>query len=109
LMVDCRALERYRSGVDRRRLQALADAIGRIARDHGASRLRVFGSVARGQPLPGSDLDLLADFEPQRDLLDVAGFKLDLEALLGCKVDVVEEASLSPYIREKVLREAQPL
>jgi uncharacterized protein len=95
--------------VDRRRLLALADAIRRIARHHGASRLRVFGSVARGQPLPSSDLDLLADFEPQRDLLDVAGFKLDLEALLGCKVDVVEEASLSPYIRQDVLREAQPL
>jgi hypothetical protein len=45
----------------------------------------------------------------KRSLLDVAGLKLDLEALLGCKVDVVEEASLSPYVREQVLREAQPL
>ena len=95
--------------MDRRRLQVCAEAIGRIARRHGAVRLRVFGSVARGEATPGSDLDLLADFEAKRDLLDVAGLKLDLEALLGCKVDVVGEASLSPYLREQVLREAQPL
>ena len=95
--------------MDRRRLQACAEAIGRIARRHGALRLRVFGSVARGEAMPDSDLDLLADFEAERDLLDVAGLKLDLEAFLGCKVDVVEEASLSPYLREQVLREAQPL
>jgi hypothetical protein len=99
----------YKVAVDRQRLQALAEAIGRIARQHGAVRLRVFGSVARGEASPESDLDLLADFEPRRDLVDVAGLKLDLEALLGCKVDVVEEASLSPYVREQVLREAQPL
>jgi predicted nucleotidyltransferase len=95
--------------VDRQQLQALAGPIGRIARHYGAVRLRVFGSVARGEASPESDLDLLADFEPTRDLLDVAGLKLDLEALLGCKADVVEEASLSPYLRERVLKEAQPL
>ena len=95
--------------MDWQRLQLCSETIERIARQHGAVRLRVCGSVARGEALPGSDLDLLADFEPRCDLLDAAGLKLDLEALLGCKVDVVEEASLSPYLRERVLREAQPL
>ena len=65
--------------------------------------------MARDEATAESDLDLLADFEPRRDLMDVAGLKLDLEALLKCKVDVVEEAALSPYLRERVLREAQPL
>jgi uncharacterized protein len=95
--------------VDRRRLEACSETIGQIARRHGATHLRVFGSVARGEASSDSDLDVLADFEAKRDLLDIAGFKLDLEALLGCNVDVVEEVSLSPHIRERVLREAQPL
>ena len=95
--------------MDTWKLQNYLEAIRGIARRHGALRLRVFGSVARGEATPESDLDLLADFEPRRDLLDVAGLKLDLEALLGCKVDVVEEASLSPYLRQRVLDEAQPL
>jgi predicted nucleotidyltransferase len=56
-----------------------------------------------------SDLDLLVDLLPGRDLLDLAGFKLDLEEVLGCKVDVVTEKSVSPYLRERILAEARPL
>ena len=95
--------------MNRQKLQANLAAIHRLARQHGALALRVFGSVARGDTRPDSDLDLLAEFEPRRDLLDIAGFKLDLEALLGCKVDVVEEQGLNPLVRERILREAQPL
>jgi predicted nucleotidyltransferase len=50
----------------------------------------------------------LVDLEPGRDLLDLAGFKVDLEEALGCKVDVVTEKSLSPYLRERILAEARP-
>ena len=83
--------------------------VRRIARNHGAVRLRVFGSRASGAVSESSDLDLLADFEAGRDLLDLIGLKQDLEALLGCRVDVVTEAGLSPYLRDRILSEARAL
>jgi hypothetical protein len=49
------------------------------------------------------------DLAPDRDLLDLAAFKLDLEDLLGCRVDVVTEAGISPYLRDRILAEAKPL
>jgi uncharacterized protein len=66
----------------------------------------VFGSFARGDDNSASDLDLLIDLEPGRSLLDIVAIKQDLEDLLGIPVDVVTERSISPYIRDAVLREA---
>ena len=86
-----------------------AEDIRRIARQHGARRLRVFGSRARGEAGASSDVDLLIELESGRDLLDLVALKQDLEALLGCPVDVVEEEGLSPHLRERVLAEARPL
>jgi predicted nucleotidyltransferase len=88
-----------------------ADAITRTARAHGAVRVRVFGSRARDEVrvATGSDLDLLVDLEPDRDLLDLVAVKQELEALLHCPVDVVTEGALSPALREFVLQEAKPL
>jgi predicted nucleotidyltransferase len=83
--------------------------IRRLARRHGAKRLRVFGSHVSGRANDKSDLDLLVDLAPERDLLDLIGLKLDLEDLLGCRVDAVTPASLSPFLRKRILREAQPL
>ena len=77
-----------------------------IAAEHGASEVRIFGSVARGEIGPGSDVDVLVKLEPGRNLLDIVAIKQDLEDLLGCKVDVVTEAAISPYLREKILKEA---
>ena len=84
-------------------------AIRRLARRHGATRLRIFGSHASGRATNKSDLDLLVDLAPDRDLLDLIGLKLDLEDLLGCRVDAVTAASLSPFLRKRILREAQLL
>ena len=81
----------------------------RIAHANGATRVRVFGSVARGTARPDSDLDLLVEFEPGRSLLDLVAIKQDLEDLLGREVHVVTEAAVSPYMREEVLQEATPL
>lgn len=81
----------------------------RFARAHGATRVRVFGSVARGEETAGSDLDLLVDLAPGRSLLDLVAIKQDLADLLGREVDVVTEAGLSPYLRDGVLREAVAL
>ena len=71
--------------------------------------MRLFGSVARGEAMETSDLDLLIEMAPERTLLDVVAVKQDLEELLGCKVDVVTEAAISPYLRDKVLHEAVSL
>jgi uncharacterized protein len=82
------------------------DEIQKIAQQHGDRNLRVFGSVARGKATEASDLDLLEEMEAGRSLLDLVAIKQDLEELLGCKVDVVTEAAVSPYLRERVLSEA---
>ena len=80
-----------------------------IAHHHGASNVRVFGSVARGEAGPDSDVDILVDLELGRSLLDHAQLQIDLEALLGRKVDVVSARGLRPHLRGRVLREAIPL
>ncbi len=85
-----------------------ADIIA-IARRHGARNVRVFGSYARGAAEPASDLDLLVDFDPGRDLFDLVALKQELESETGRQVEVLTEKSLSPYIRDDVLREAVPL
>lgn len=81
----------------------------RVARDHGATRVRVFGSVARGESGPGSDLDLLIDMGSGGDLFDIVAIKQGVEDLLGREVHVVTEGAISPYMREQVLLEAVPL
>jgi predicted nucleotidyltransferase len=81
----------------------------RIAAEHGADDIRIFGSLARGESGPDSDVDVLIKLGLGRSLLDLIAIKQDLEDLLGCKVDVVTEAAISPYIREQVLREAVSL
>ena len=80
-----------------------------VARKHGARNVRVFGSVARGDAGPDSDVDILVELEPGRSLLDHAALMLDLSDLLGCKVDVVSDRALHWYIRDRVLAAAVPL
>lgn len=80
-----------------------------IAARHGARNVRVFGSAARGEAGPSSDIDLLVDLEPGRSLLDHVALWQDLQELLGCPVDVVVEGGVSPYLRERILAEAVPL
>lgn len=80
-----------------------------IARRHGASNVRVFGSVSRGDSCADSDVDFLVDLSEGRSLLDLGGLLMDLQECLGRPVDVVTEKGLRPRIRERVLREAVPL
>ena len=80
-----------------------------IVAAHGGHDVRVFGSWARAETRPDSDIDLLVRLAPGRSLLDIVAIKQDLEDLLGCPVDVVTEAGISPYIRERVLSEAVAL
>jgi predicted nucleotidyltransferase len=85
------------------------DAIFRLAARYGIRKVRLFGSVVRGESGPNSDVDVLVDIEPGRSLLDQVGFEQDLESLLGCKVDVVVEGGISPYLETRILQEAQQI
>ena len=83
--------------------------IRHIAAKHGVSNIRVIGSVARGDAGPGSDIDLLIDAGPNTSAWFPAGLILELEELLGRRVEVVAEKALNPDLRDQVLREAVPL
>ena len=91
-------------------LKAKREQIIAIAAKHGAHNLRIFGSVARGEADEKSDLDLLIDYSSEhRSPWFPLRLIRELEALLGCKVDIVTEQGLKERIRERVLREAKPL
>jgi predicted nucleotidyltransferase len=90
-------------------LKAKRDEILQVCAKYGARNVRVFGSVARGEADEQSDIDLLVEFEPNRSLLDHAGLCVELQELLGVKVDVVSDRGLKPRIRQRVLQEAIPL
>jgi uncharacterized protein len=87
-------------------LKAYREEILQIAAKYGAYNIRVFGSVARKEATPDSDVDFLVELEPQRTLLDQIALMQSLEELLGCKVDITEPENLHELIRDKVLREA---
>lgn len=78
----------------------------KLASRHGAENVRVFGSVARGTASAVSDLDLLVDFSADRSLLDQIALQQELEALLKCRVDLVEPGGVSPYLAEAIVAEA---
>ncbi len=77
-----------------------------LAHQHGARQVRIFGSVARGDAGPSSDIDFLVEMEPGRSLLDLGGLVAELQQLLGRSVDVVTERGLKARIRARVLEEA---
>ena len=90
-------------------LKEKREEILRTASKHGARNVRVFGSVARGEARPDSDVDLLVEVGPDRTPFFPGGLIADLEELLGKKVQVVTQEGLHWYIRERVLEEAVPL
>jgi hypothetical protein len=90
-------------------LKQKRDDIQRVASKHGAYNIRVFGSVARGEARPDSDIDLLIEKGPTTSSWFPAGLVLDLEEMLGRRVEIVTETALNPDLRERVHREAIPL
>ena len=90
-------------------LKGKREQILKIAAKHGARKVWVFGSVARGEADERSDVDFLVEMEPGRSLLDMGGLLMELRELLGRDVDVVTERGLKPRIRARVLREAVAL
>ena len=90
-------------------LEAKRHEVLRIAARHGASNVRVFGSLARGDGTAESDVDVLVDLEKGRSLFDLGAMLEDLRTLFGRDVDVVTEKGLRTRIRDRVLKEAVPL
>ena len=85
------------------------NAIISISKHHGAHNVRIFGSVVRDEAGHESDIDFLVELEKGRSLLDLGGLLMDLQDLLGRKVDVVTEKGLHWYVKDKILEEAQPV
>ena len=96
--------------MDTRKLLAeKREDILRIVARPGALNIRLFGSVARGEARPDSDVDLLVDVGPRHSSFFPGGLVADLEELLGRRVDVVEPEGLHWYVRDQILNEAGPL
>ncbi|ARI81037.1 MULTISPECIES: nucleotidyltransferase family protein [Microcystis] len=88
-------------------IQDKREDILKIATKHGAFNVRVFGSVARGEETENSDIDFLIDYDlAKTSPWFPGGLLVDLEDLLGCKVDVVTEKSLHHLIKQRILKEA---
>ncbi len=85
------------------------EAILAIASKHGASNVRIFGSVARGEAGSESDLDILVKMEPGRNMLDLVALWHELEEMLGFSVDIITEGGINRHLRDRILKEAIPL
>src|SRR5271166_3780731 len=86
--------------------RANKEQILRLAASYGARNIRIFGSVARGDSSPASDIDFLVDLDPDRTLMDLGGLLTGLQDILNTQVDVATGRMLRPGVRERVLREA---
>ncbi len=85
------------------------EAILKLAAQHGASNVRVFGSVARGEARPDSDVDFLVNFPPDRSIFYLVGLWLDLTELMERDVDLSTDEGLKDYVRPYALRDAVAL
>lgn len=90
-------------------LKSKRNDILRLAAQHGARQIRVFGSAARGEAGPTSDIDLLVKMDRGRSLLDLIELSQELESILHRKVDILTDEGLSPYLQQRILDEAIPL
>ena len=88
---------------------AAKEQILSLATSYGARNIRIFGSVARGDSSPSSEIDFLVDLDPDRTLMDLGGLLTGLQDILNAPVDVATERMLRPRVRDRVLREAVPL
>ncbi len=78
-----------------------------ILKKHGAKKIAIFGSYARGKQKETSDLDVIVEFKKRKSLLELVGIEQELEDHLGIKVDLLTEASISPYLIERIKKESK--
>jgi predicted nucleotidyltransferase len=85
--------------------EALFKKIVSLIKKHGAKKIAVFGSYARGEEKPKSDIDILVEFSERKSLLDLVGIEQELSDALGIKVDLLTEKSISPYLIDMIKKE----
>jgi predicted nucleotidyltransferase len=91
------------------RVHELRESLSDIAAAYGGRNLRVFGSVARGEERPDSDVDVILTLEEGRTLLDIARLEIALESVVGRRVDLITDDGLEEPFRSGILREAVPV
>ena len=93
----------------RRHIEELRKKILPVLQRYDVVKASVFGSFARGEVQEGSDIDILVEFKGEKSLLDLAGLKIELEELLGRRVDVLTYNSLHPLLKDKILNEQEAI
>ncbi len=81
--------------------------IAQALRNQGARKIAVFGSYVRGEERPGSDIDVLVEFSGRKSLLDLVRMERELSEVLGIKVDLLTEKSISPYLINTIRKEME--
>ncbi|MCW7075532.1 MAG: nucleotidyltransferase family protein [Candidatus Methanospirare jalkutatii] len=88
-------------------MNKIMDKLVSILKKHGAKKIEIFGSYARGEQKETSDLDVIVEFEKRKSLLELVGIEQELEDALGIKVDLLTRASISPYLIERIEKESK--
>ena len=86
-------------------IKKIRDKIYPILKRYDVTKAALFGSFVRGENKKGSDIDILVEIEKDISLLDFVGLKLDIEEVLGSKVDLVEYNTIKPLLKERILKE----
>ena len=95
--------------LSRDKLEGIKDIIIKVLKKHNVKKAAIFGSVARGEATEESDIDIVIEFEGRKSLLDLVDLKLELQELLGKKVDVITYNSINPLLKEQILNEQKIL
>jgi hypothetical protein len=90
-------------------LEEIKDKIIPVLRRYDVRKASVFGSFVRGEESEGSDIDILVEFKGEKSLLDLVGLKIELEGVLGRKVDVLTYNSLHPLLKDRILKEQKAI
>ncbi len=88
-------------------MNEMIEKLVHILKKHGAKKIKIFGSYARGEQKETSDLDVIVEFEKRKSLLELVGIEQELEDRLGIKIDLLTEASISPYLMERIKKESK--
>jgi len=83
------------------------EKISQMLKNEGAKRIAVFGSYARGDEKPGSDIDIIVEFSDRKSLLELVRIERELSEILGIRVDLLTEKSISPYLIDMIKREME--
>jgi hypothetical protein len=90
-------------------VEEIMSKITPVLREYDVGKASLFGSVVRGEDSPDSDIDILVEFSGEKSLMDLAGLRIDLEELLGRKVDVLTFESLHPLLKNRILAEQKAI